>query len=389
MPIYECRIEPLEPILFGDHRAARSGIDHVQLDQDPSPVTLHGALGTFVLRRHGDGWPRQILGGCQKDVLNPTAEMAELLGYGYRTERGSVLFPRPRHLRCRPGRGARVRPVDLLRPMEIGSAEASTAPRFDRLMRIDPPSDVPVRAEVEEPVWITVERLADVLTGVTPTSDDAYLESAIFRLESRPGIAVDNTTGQVFEGAFFNRPYRRFAPAPLEAASGSNGDRPMGAGFTAWFRTLGDFKPGDDPVGFLGGDRRRARFLWNKVGEAPTDVLKADLLSQVTEAAEDTETEGFLLYLLTPALVTDEPVQAEGMEPVAAVLGPAGKVSGWNVKGGHPRELHSLVPAGSVYFFRWPDGADRGQIIRRHWLQPLREKGGAVGFGRALVGVWR
>ncbi len=76
MPVYEVRIEPLEPLLFGDNRSARAGIDHLQRDQNPSPLTLHGAIGRFLAGRSKDDWPAGLLGDEQADILNPRSEVA-------------------------------------------------------------------------------------------------------------------------------------------------------------------------------------------------------------------------------------------------------------------------------------------------------------------------
>ena len=182
--------------------------------------------------------------------------------------------------------------------------------------------------------------------------------SNLFRTEPRPGIAVDNGAGTVFEGAFFTRPYRRFKPAGLNAA-------PPG-GFTAWMETLAPVKldPTND-VGFLGGDRRRACFAFRETGP----VALGDLCEQVAEAAAERESTGFLLSLLTPALQTEAPVEVDGRQPVAAALGKPAYASGWNVAKNCPRPIRTLIPAGSVFFFVWPPeaslGPTRAEMVRR------------------------
>ena len=113
MPTYEIRIEPLDPLLFGDNRSARAGLDHLQQDQDPSPLTVHGAIGRYLASR-SKNWPAELLGDEQKDILNPKDKVAELRGFCARGVGGSLFFPRPRHLRCLDDNGAHARSTSSL-----------------------------------------------------------------------------------------------------------------------------------------------------------------------------------------------------------------------------------------------------------------------------------
>jgi CRISPR-associated protein Cmr3 len=201
---------------------------------------------------------------------------------------------------------------------------------------------------------------------------------------------VDNDSGTVFEGQFFTRPYRRFEPAGLAAAAGA-----AAGGFAAWFATRGPLDLDcSDPIGFFGGDRRRARFELRDAGP----VALRELCERVAAAAAEGESEGFLLSLLTPALQPaaapgEAEVEVDRHAPIAAALGRPAYASGWDVDKNLPRPLRALIPAGSVYFFDWPEGArpgaPRAELVRRLWLQPVRREGAAAGFGRCLPGIWR
>jgi CRISPR type III-B/RAMP module-associated protein Cmr3 len=379
MAVYEVRIEPLDPLLFGDNRSARAGFDHLLRDQDPSPLTLHGAIGRYLQRCNGGTWPGELLGEWQSDVLAPRRRIAELRGFCLHGPGGGRFFPCPRHLRCtfREGlRDAKPRPADLLVPREQDRSRSSSPwPRLLLSEEAEPLAD-----EIEEELVLSESGLADVLCGEMPA--EAGLPAALFRSEPRPGMAMDNDAGTAIEGRFFTRPYRRFQPAV-----GGPGAAP--AGLTAWLETLATVKLDlSDGVGFLGGDRRRARFAIGRC-EEPLESLR----EQVAEAAGESPSRGFLLALLTPAVETGAAVVAAGMPAVAAALGRPVYGSGWDVEAGQPREIRSLVPAGSVYFFDWPadapPGPARAGLIRRLWLCPLHSRGAAVGFGRCLPGIWR
>jgi CRISPR type III-B/RAMP module-associated protein Cmr3 len=377
MPVYQVRIEPLDPLLFGDNRSARAGFDHLQQDQDPSPLTVHGAIGRYLESR-SKAWPAELVGEKQPDILNPQGRrIAELLGFCTYGAGGGLLFPRPRHLRCTQ-RNGEPRPFDLLAPRKRGGAETS-AP-WPKLLF--PGEDEPLEDEDEGDLVLREGALGDVLCGGVPAA--AEPATAAFRAEPRPGIAVDNEAGTVLEGQLFTRPYRRFRPASYET-----GARGAPAGFAAWFETLAPVKLDlSDGIGFLGGDRRRARFDFAR-GEEPLGELR----ERVAETAGENASRGYLLYLLTPALQAGAPVEAVGSPPVAAALGKSLYASGWDVERNRPRQIRALVPAGSVWFFDWPSdapaGPARAELVRRLWLHPLHREGAAAGFGRCLTGIWR
>lgn len=376
-PLYRVDLEPLDPLLFGDNRAARAGLDHFQLDQDPSPITVHGAIGRFLLERSKTPWPEDLLGERVEDVLAPSGAMAELAGYCHRGPAGTLLFPRPLHLRLRRRQRGDLTALDLLAPRPW--PDARTSSREPELLA------APEEDEAEGEILLSETALSEVLCGRLPSAG-FHDKDELFRSEPRPGIAVDNRLGSVFEGMFFTRPYRRFRPGRLDP------ERPAPAGLRAWFRTLGPIpqEVAADRVGFLGGDRRRARLDFESCPGSPAQPLTS-LLEAVAAAVPGTR--GPLLYLLTPALAGSTLPDLEGgARPVAAALGKPRYASGWDVRAGRPRELVALLPAGSVFYYEWPgDAADddaRADLVRRLWTRPVQERGGAVGFGRALAGVW-
>ena len=359
MPIYEIRIAPIDPMLFGDNRSARAGFDHLLRDQDPSPLTLFGAIGRYLQRCNNGNWPGELLGEWQNDVFDPQQRIAELLGFCLHGPGGGRFFPSPRHLRC-VLRHEKPRPADLLVPREQDRSRSSSP--WPRLLL---PEDDPALAdELEEELVLSESGLGDVLCGEVPPA--AELPATLFRSEPRPGIAVDNDSGTVIEGQFFTRPYRRFQPAVRGAGA-------TPAGFVAWFETIATVKLDLwDKLGFLGGDRRRARFEIDRCEEP-----LGDLREQVAEAAghsgghrgDQTASRGFFLTLLTPAVQTEARIQVAGMPAVAAALGRPVYSSGWDVEAQKPREIQALVPAGSVYFFDWPadapPGPARAELVRR------------------------
>lgn len=372
-------IEPIDSLLFGDNRSARAGIDHLQLDQDPSPLTIHGALGRFIWEKSGPGFPTHLLGKQVEDILNPDEPVAELLGVAFRDPSAQLWFPRPLNLRCWKTVGRDRKPrywsKDLLVPSEIADQETSC--KLPRLLISEP-----LQHETDEPLLVSELFLSRILRGeVQEESITDYVRcpTDVYRPDVRLGIAIQNATGQTEEGMFFSRPYRRFGPA---AADGTG---VLGWSFAAWLATPETIPNGPPGFGFIGGDRRRARF--HLLSIASRDEILRSVRDDVISHVDGSR--GFLTYLLTPRII-DEASQCQvgGADRISTVTGRPQFVSGWNTRmPQHPRPLIALEPAGSIHFFEWPAGADKAAFIREHWLSNIG-RGGAAGFGRILLGVW-
>ncbi|NWF96611.1 MAG: hypothetical protein HXY34_10770 [Candidatus Thorarchaeota archaeon] len=71
---------------------------------------------------------------------------------------------------------------------------------------------------------------------------------------------------------------------------------------------------------------------------------------------------------------------------ITARTGKAVQVGGWDMTGKRPRELRTLVPAGSVYYFE--SGSSKAQEI----VQALHDRcvglDTQIGLGHAVIGVW-
>lgn len=384
----DVRIEPVEPILFGDNRSARTGEGHAVADQDPSPATIYGAIGGRIAHRLGARGERHwapaagVLGPFSRE-LDGAGKRAELLGYAPCDAEGNPWFPKPAHLRVETIRDRRFA-RGLLRPDLSSNLASSSLPAGWHPLR----SEEILEKEDDEPLLVDVSVLANVLAG----KQDLELESSVrpersfHEAEPRLGLAMDNDSNTALGGRLFARPYRRFHREMLSGTQGWTA-----AGFVAWYRILNGEDPGVsgwNGLGFLGGDRRRAHFHFAVASSSPLSSVRDQVLEQVEES------QGWLVYLLTPVPVPQEGVTLAGRSPIAGALGRLRHVSGWaaaTAKPG-PRRLLTLLPAGSVFFFRWQADQDspeaRRQWLRDRWLDALRPEYAAAGFGRVLPGVW-
>jgi CRISPR type III-B/RAMP module-associated protein Cmr3 len=384
------RIEPIDPLLFGDNRSARAGEDHALADQEPSPGTIYGAIGARIAGCLGAGrrssWARAApVLGEYAESLGADCARAELQGYALLDPDGESWFPRPLHAPMGERRGGRRELVALpqLAPAADMDQTASSLTYGKRLTTTTTPA--PGAEEVEDELLIGRNLLGDILAGAELPEGDlgpfTRSRDSFFRAETRAGLGMDNLRNAAASGLLFTRPYRRFGAA----CRGDLGWR--GAGYVAWYEVSS--LAGNDPAtwsgeGFLGGDRRRARLVFDEGAERPL----ADLLEKVLSRAETSR--GYIAYLLTPA-VAGQPATLGGREPIAAALGRARPVSGWDQATGSPRPLLNLIPAGTVFFYAWEPGLTgpaKRERLAAGWLASLSPDYGKSGFGRVLTGVW-
>jgi hypothetical protein len=401
METLEIRIEPLDPLLFGDNRSARAGEDHGQVDQDPSPATFYGAIGARIASQlgafePGSDWSRAepVLGAFTQALDSGHEDRSQLLGVAYRDPEDELWFPKPAHLRLET-LDDRLVGGHLLLPADSGDLLLSSLPA--RCRRLTLAGDERRRSpreveEAEEPLLVHRDLLASVLAepwscelGADALRTEVRKTDRFHVPDRRLGLAMSNATNTAQEGRLFSRPYRRFTAAFTPGGFGS-------AGFIAWYRVreLGAHTPADwSGLGHLGGDRRRVRLAFTRAQERPVGDLLARVLDQAPESR------GFSVCLLTPAVATEPIPCLGGRRPIAAALGRPRHASGWCAAGPHhgPRPIRTLVPAGSVLFFEWGAGEAapeaRRKLLEALWLEPLDPAYRNHGFGRMLTGVWR
>lgn len=386
----QVRIEPIEPILFGDNRAARLGEGHAISDQDPSPATLYGAIGGRIANELGATGERnwkpaeEVLGPFVRDLSSLLDKRAELVGYALCDAEGQPWFPKPLHLRVEKDAGVRTA-LELLRPSDHEEPVLSSLAHGWRPLA----ASMSEIKEDEEPLFVNEALLGQILAGSVSgsLSDAAQTGEMLYRPERRIGLAMSNTTNTAVSGILFSRPYRRFHREILSGESGW-----ASAGFLAWYNVLSlprDSAQSWDGLGFLGGDRRRAHFRFQKAESDPLASLREQVIERVGSSL------GYCAYLLTPAPVPPEGFSFQGHSPIAGALGRILWISGWtgSAKEQGPRGLLSLIPAGSVLFFRWApeqtDPSERKRWIEKHWMGSIDPEYSVTGFGRFLLGVWK
>ncbi len=376
MTSYQVTLLPLDPVLFGDNRSAAAGLIG---DQDPSMLTFYGAVGTALIQHNGGAFPTSWLGKLQTDVLSPNSDIAEIQALCLVDPSGKRWFVKPESLQCAVGMSGVISAHHYLsiKPSE-GHSGAYPALAESTALISNPAESVLVsEAALSQILCQQVVHLVQ--------NTELQEQQTLYKPDARPGIQIDPDQDQVASGQFFSRPYRRFSGAKLPHT-----DAQLSAGYALYYQTLQPVSPTSGEVeGFIGGDRRRMRLTLEKV----TDVFLVN--AQQAVRAELANSTGFLLYLLTPAIrdiaLTEVELGTTDYPVYAAALGHNQRVSGWDNAQKCPRPLHTIVPSGSVYYFKWPDSIDletQEAVLDGLWLSSISSLGAAVGFGRCLVGVW-
>lgn len=386
-----CDIEPIEPMLYGDNRPSRAGEDHLLASQPPSPYTIFGAIGSHIARNMGieadyGNWNlvKEILGEFIQTDTCESLESFQLLGFALSDQAAKVFFPAPLKFIIRDIGGIR-RKEQLFeyRLLAPASPPGPCSLELRDYLECEPVEDI-----VEEEFFVSETLLTKLLTGETGSLfHHIRFRDDFFREEYRFGLRMINEKNIAEEGIVFNRPYLRFV-------AGLSGTPPgwRSCGFVAWIKVLKAFDPKEyKTVGYLGGDRRRARFSFKNLNE---EIPLSALRDPVLEATADSK--GFFAYALTPipALASLADLKIDDRSPIAAAVGKPVYSSGWiKSKGGQrPRGMIHAMPAGSVLFYEWEkttNPENKKDIIRKHWLSTLVPGYGCFGFGRILIGVWK
>ena len=196
--------------------------------------------------------------------------------------------------------------------------------------------------------WITPEGLEALLRGELPHADQIVEPHHLFREEPRLGIARDNQRRTAMDGNLYQtRHLRPDHGLSLEAQLQLGPDTPPPTGLVRF-----------------GGEGRLAHLQ-------PIATQNRPAVPQATE-----DTRGLILVLLSPArfvtegqpdwlpvgfrAITDENENRcwtgtlAGVELIidCAVIGKAQREGGWDMTQRKPRDVQSLVPAGSAYYAR-------------------------------------
>jgi CRISPR-associated protein Cmr3 len=225
--------------------------------------------------------------------------------------------------------------------------------------------------------WLSENGWREYLQGHIPKGQDIVWRDALWKSETRPGIALDGTTRTGAEGALYSVEH-----VSLKA----------GIGFLAGFR-CGETDWPEHGNLRLAGDGRVAQ--WSRIQwappEPPLDAIAATRRFRLVLATHGLFPDGWLppgIDRATFALVGP----GFSARLVCAAVVRSELVSGWDLFKNEPKPARRAVPAGSVYWFDNFEGdADKlaawakdGLWPDNDWEEPRR----AEGWNRAWLAAW-
>ncbi len=361
-------LEPLDAFIPRGNRTFGGGV-HGEAVMPPWPSVLAGALVSRILVDAGR-IPQLVsrpdsAEGVLEEVLGPDHGV---LGLGLFAEKtpvfllpaDCVVFKGPRLVRVVP------------RSLHGFPGVASSSPTA-----LIPVLSDATREKPEGGYWITLEGLAQYLSGREVAAEHLKNATSLWRLDQRLGIALDRASRTVREGLLYTTDAVVFTP---------------GVRLLVGFRA--DYAP---PQGLvrLGADGRGAQ----------VEPLAGPLSERLDRlGAPGSGWPGFRMVLATPGLfphgwlppgVGDDGIfRFRGVKArlEAAAVGRFQVVSGWDLARQHPKPAERAVPQGSVYWFRVLEGDARElEPLCVHGLWPLRVEDRArrrEGFNRVWFGYW-
>ncbi|MGR8932075.1 MAG: type III-B CRISPR module-associated protein Cmr3 [Gammaproteobacteria bacterium] len=254
------------------------------------------------------------------------------------------------------------------------------------------PADQSGGYQVMERYWLTTEGLRKCLEGKTPSWSNDITEivaaDQLFDTEPRLGIARDNRSRQVKTGFLYQTAHVRPHPdLHLELiAQNLRADLVQ--------RLPNTQQPG---LVRLGGEGRQAAILvHDRYPELPSPRAPAtatvDSVALHFMTAADFQGESFPSEFTKTEIdgqtVWSGNINGMKLQIEAVVCGKAYREGGWDLQNRCPREVKSLVPAGSVWFCRLKQPCDWQTLLDKlhgHCIGQETE----FGRGQILLGHWQ
>lgn len=376
------------PLLFRDGKpfSAASGTETAARSLPvPLPSTLAGFIRTQIGLGSGWAWNQQQ---SEKSHTIPVA--------GLLTRDEQLVFPAPRDA--------------VIYKDSVGERRIMRLAPFGTLERAgtDAPVDITpleVTQDIKPETGYAFWTQADMVTwlrGETPSA--ATFENIQgLPLETRVHVGIDKSTGAADEGQLFSVAYRSFESSEKIAATDARynptslPDQYEHHRWSVRARVKLPAGMSISSLGHLGGERRVATLtessadhLWRCPPELRDSILSSTHL-KLTLATPAIFAHGWKPAWLTSTDSANMPkgLFESGLELIGAAVGRREAVSGWNIRTDQAKAVRYMVPAGSVYFFKVPEG--KQEKILENWLKPVsdNEQDRKDGFGLALWGVWK
>lgn len=374
-------LEALDVWMFRDGKPFNAGEGHIANTLfPPSAHTVQGALRTFILDVLNVNLKTYINGQAAAEVytlLGNPHDNGNLLGqiqiYGpfvakqYRDQEGQVTdyeryLPLPHDITAS-------KKLDLQfgnTPLRTLKPEDSTEAIDGRKLHV---LNIEADDEAIEGFWVAERQFAEYLDGQELTVGDCEREENLFIREYRSGNALryDKRRVRSEEGMLYSASFIR---------------PQSDVGLLIWVSdAIANVLP-DSGCFRMGGEGRSTRYT--KLETHPIE------LPSPLHYDWRTDKQRLKIVFLTPTYFSKGWLpELQGFTDflVATALGRYMAIGGWDLRLNQPRPIRRYIPAGSVYYFEFPDEQRPDSLdvleLPKHEL-PLKQ----LGYGHIAVGIW-
>lgn len=367
-------VEPRDPLIVRDGRPfTDEGGSVARTLPFPFPSTIAGGVRTRAgLDATGRfaAAPASVLG---HSILGPL--LVRLDGAG---QIASLFGPRPADAAGFDEDHGRLR-IEPLEPVATPEGAASDLP--EGLLPVGLPwSSKPQKPSTRVPRFWTWECFADWLERPSVWTDlPDQLGIDCLHVDVRTHVGISPETGASEEGVLFSTRGLEFS---RRDSSGGEARLAMAVATDAPI-AAGGLAP-------LGGERRIVEWRRSSIPlpscpQTIVDAVVRDRACRVVLATPGVFEGGWRPRWLL------EPRHGVSAQLVAAAVGRAETVSGWDFKKKTPKPTRRLAPAGSVYFLRLEGGEDAIRAwVDATWLTSVSDgdQDRLDGFGLVAVGTW-
>jgi len=368
-------IEPLDVLFLRGNRLFGDPGSYGEALVPPWPSVAAGAIRSAILARDGADFAAFGKGTVPHDTLGTPDSPGRFAVTAFRLarrvgERWKALYLQPADLAVFRDDAGKAQ-AKRLQPERVAHGILASAPT-EKL----PVLTQKARAKPDTGWWLTEAGWAAYLGGETPAPEQMLHSDALWRMDERVGVGLEADRRRADDGKLFTVQAVAFQP---------------GVGFLA--ATEGDALR-EETLLRLGGDGRGARVLPLNDYRSPQADLEA--IARARRARIMLTSPGiFPKGWRLPGMAEDGRFELHGVRGrvVAAAVGRAEVVSGWDLAKWRPKAARCAAPTGSVYWIEDLDATPEtlGKLAEEGlWPeQGYDAQRRAEGFNRFDWGVWK